>query len=700
MSCNDGKRGCNGGNAAGAHTAVVKTQGLSKERDYKYRCGSGDPANHFDKSSGDCKSAPWGAQCASNSAVPGWLYSGVASVSGETSMKALLAKGQSLYVSMDVYGNFMKHKSGVYTSTSGGKKGGHAMASVGYGTEGGTKYWLLQNSWGSGGWGVDGYGKVLRGSDLAGIEKNAYWVKAWVSGGKQPECTDGQSTGLSSGGKDISCKDAKGGRYGNLCENSKWGAYVKASCPVTCGGGCPVIGKDNGGTQAPGPGPSPPGPSPPGPGPAPAPPPSGDTSCLKKAPAYFTDQYPCVIWNTCGARAKLKCKNSKCSWVMRDGGFFVLRCDGKVSTDFCDNPDSCSASYGADDVPPEPTPAPPSPAPTPWPTPPSPTPWPTPPPPPPTPWPTPPPPTAAPAPPPTPAPPTHPPAPATDWTCLVKAPEFFEGKYSCVLWNTCGTAVSVKCKDAPCSHFIRDGAMAVPRCGGKIQDQFCNSRSSCQVEAKEDTGKGGGGGGGPPAPSPPPPGPAPPPPPPPADGPSEPWQKEILWAHNLYRCMHGVPLQSWNKEIGEAAQKWMDEKRGAMSHSPKSRRSNIAGHSYLGENLAMGSHITAAGAVKMWYDEIEKTSPRGIVNGFSGGTGHYTQVVWKKSVDLGCGLYDKTYCCMYGPGGNWGNKYKENVFAPVKTEADCRKELPPGPAPAPPPGGGGGSGSGRRRGFR
>jgi hypothetical protein len=165
--------------------------------------------------------------------------------------------------------------------------------------------------------------------------------------------------------------------------------------------------------------------------------------------------------------------------------------------------------------------------------------------------------------------------------------------------------------------------------------------------------------------------------------------------------MHGVPLQTWNKEIGQAAQKWMDEKRGAMSHSPKSRRSNIAGHSYLGENLAMGSHITAAGAVKMWYDEIEKTNPRGIVNGFSGGTGHYTQVVWKKSVDLGCGLYDKTYCCMYGPGGNWGNKYKENVFAPVKTEADCRKELPPGPAPAPPPGGGGGgSGSGRRRGFR
>jgi len=234
------------------------------------------------------------------------------------------------------------------------------------------------------------------------------------------------------------------------------------------------------------------------------------------------------------------------------------------------------------------------------------------------------------------------------------------------------------------------------KCNGKVSTEFCDDKSQCEVtEAAA------------PAPAPPPPpgpGPGPPPPPPPppppsGDGPSKPWQKEILWAHNLHRCMHGVPLMTWNKEVGEAAQAWMDEKRGAMSHSPKSRRTNVGGHGYLGENLAMGSHITAAGAEKMWYDEIELTNPRGIVKGFSGGTGHYTQVVWKKSVELGCGLYDKTYCCMYGPGGNMMRDFEANVFAPVKSEAECRKSLPPAPPPAPSPGGGGGGrGRSRRRG--
>merc|ERR1711894_109190 len=140
-----------------------------------------------------------GAQCAANSAVPGWFYGGIVVVSGESSMMALVADGYSLYTSMDVYGNFFKHKDGA-------------------------KYWLLQNSWGPG-WGIDGYGKVQRGTDLAGIEANAYWVKAWVAGGKQPPCRDGMVTGVSAGGKAVSCTDAIGGGYGNLCKH-KWYAEM------------------------------------------------------------------------------------------------------------------------------------------------------------------------------------------------------------------------------------------------------------------------------------------------------------------------------------------------------------------------------------------------------------------------------------------------------------------------------------------
>eukprot|EP00419_Tripos_fusus_P059606 CAMPEP_0172927918 /NCGR_PEP_ID=MMETSP1075-20121228/217714_1 /TAXON_ID=2916 /ORGANISM="Ceratium fusus, Strain PA161109" /LENGTH=401 /DNA_ID=CAMNT_0013789195 /DNA_START=119 /DNA_END=1321 /DNA_ORIENTATION=- len=165
--------------------------------------------------------------------------------------------------------------------------------------------------------------------------------------------------------------------------------------------------------------------------------------------------------------------------------------------------------------------------------------------------------------------------------------------------------------------------------------------------------------------------------------PSKSWQNEVLAAHNLYRCMHGVPSMSWNTDIAKTAQDWADETRGAMQHSPKSRRSNIGGHGYLGENLAMGR--MGAGAVKMWYDEIDRTNPRGIVKSFSGGTGHYTQVVWKASLDLGCGQYERTTVCMYGPGGNMRNGFQANVLAPTKTEAECRKANPPVPSPPTPP---------------
>lgn len=68
-----------------------------------------------------------------------------------------------------VYADFPTYKSGVYHHTSGSALGGHAIKIVGWGSENGTPYWLVANSWNED-WGDKGFFKIRRGNNECGIE--------------------------------------------------------------------------------------------------------------------------------------------------------------------------------------------------------------------------------------------------------------------------------------------------------------------------------------------------------------------------------------------------------------------------------------------------------------------------------------------------------------------------------------------------
>lgn len=66
-------------------------------------------------------------------------------------------------VQFSVYNNFFGYSGGIYTGAAGTKYAGdHAVKAVGWGSQNGVQYWIIQNSWGPG-WGENGYARIQKG---------------------------------------------------------------------------------------------------------------------------------------------------------------------------------------------------------------------------------------------------------------------------------------------------------------------------------------------------------------------------------------------------------------------------------------------------------------------------------------------------------------------------------------------------------
>jgi len=134
--------------------------------------------------------------------------------------------------------------------------------------------------------------------------------------------------------------------------------------------------------------------------------------------------------------------------------------------------------------------------------------------------------------------------------------------------------------------------------------------------------------------------------------------KSALAEHNRLRAKHQAGPLTWDSGLARQAQTWVNKCK--WGHSPHSIRRGA------GENMAMsmGMRFSAAADTKRWYDELHNPGYR-YGSGFSMGTGHFTQVVWRSTKKLGCAAKkcgQRTYfCCQYYPPGNVQGRFPANV---------------------------------------
>merc|ERR1711972_1165051 len=160
VSCDGSDHGCQGGNLPLAWS-YLKSTGIVSDACFPYTAGDG--------SAPSCSQTCADGESWSSSKVKA---ASAYAVNGVANMQRELMTNGPVQVAFMVYKSFMSYKSGVYQKQRFEfiPEGGHAVKLVGWGTENGTDYWLVANSWNTN-WGMDGFFKIKRGSNECGIEK-------------------------------------------------------------------------------------------------------------------------------------------------------------------------------------------------------------------------------------------------------------------------------------------------------------------------------------------------------------------------------------------------------------------------------------------------------------------------------------------------------------------------------------------------
>uniref|UniRef100_A0A1Y1KMF7 SCP domain-containing protein n=1 Tax=Photinus pyralis TaxID=7054 RepID=A0A1Y1KMF7_PHOPY len=146
------------------------------------------------------------------------------------------------------------------------------------------------------------------------------------------------------------------------------------------------------------------------------------------------------------------------------------------------------------------------------------------------------------------------------------------------------------------------------------------------------------------------------------------FRKLALERHNYHRRRHGCADLILNDTISAHAQDWANQI--SLGEGLPHRPNNPYGENLFAAWASWTDYdITGDVAVNSWYSEIHKyVFGEATPHNFND-VGHFTQLIWKNSKQLGVGKVAKNgkvwVVANYDPPGNYGGEYVENVPKPL-----------------------------------
>lgn len=141
----------------------------------------------------------------------------------------------------------------------------------------------------------------------------------------------------------------------------------------------------------------------------------------------------------------------------------------------------------------------------------------------------------------------------------------------------------------------------------------------------------------------------------------DPWEKRILDVHNAERARFGYNPLKWNPALEATATAYANQlaRTGQLAHASRqgrgTERENV-NQGMLGWNTDQ--------MMRNWLSEranfVPGTFPNVSRTGNWSDVGHYSQMIWPTTTDIGCGLVTGSgfqwIVCRYNPGGNKDGK--------------------------------------------